>query len=210
MRILVFSGDIWHPARIVRAGLERLEDFEFAWIEHADEWPAEGIFEYPLMVLAKANQISEIDKRPWVTPEIEKMLLDYVRRGNGLLIVHGGLARYGQLPDLRALMGGTFIQHPKQCLVTVEPKAGHPLTVGSTPFTLTDEHYFVELDDAGADVFLTTVSEHGSQPGGWTRLEGEGRVCALTPSHNLEGWQHPLFQALLINALRWCGKIDND
>ena len=59
-----------------------------------------------------------------------------------------------------------------------------------------------------ADVFLTTVSEHGSQPGGWTRLEGKGRVCALTPSHNLEGWQHPSFQTLLLNALHWCGKIE--
>ena len=207
MRTLVISGDVWHPTRIVRAGLEKLEDFEFDWIEHADEWSAERMVEYPLVMLVKANQVSETDKRPWVTPEIESVFLDYVRQGNGLLIVHGGLAGYGQLPDLRALMGGTFIQHPKQCPVMVEPTAEHLLTVGSAPFTLTDEHYFVELDDAGADIFMTTASEHGSQPGGWTRFEGDGRVCVLAPSHNLEGWQHSSFQTLLTNALRWCGKI---
>jgi len=61
------------------------------------------------------------------------------------------------------------------------------------------------LDDAEADVFLTTSSEHGDQPGGWTRTEGVGRVCVLTPGHNLEVWLAPPFQRLLERALRWCG-----
>jgi type 1 glutamine amidotransferase len=55
-------------------------------------------------------------------------------------------------------------------------------------------------------VFLTTTSEHGTQPGGWTRTEGEGRVCVLTPGHNLEVWLQPSFQALLLNTLRWCSR----
>jgi type 1 glutamine amidotransferase len=63
------------------------------------------------------------------------------------------------------------------------------------------------LDDGEADVFMTTTSEHGTQPGGWTRLEGEGRVCVLTPGHNVEVWLHPSFQALLRNALNWCAKV---
>jgi type 1 glutamine amidotransferase len=54
-------------------------------------------------------------------------------------------------------------------------------------------------------VFLTTVSEHGTQPGGWTRLEGQGRVCVLAPGHNLEVWLAPAYQTLIANALRWCG-----
>ena len=90
--------------------------------------------------------------------------------------------------------------------VTVEPLGGHPLTAGSGPFTLVDEHYMMELDDTGADVYVTTTSEHGTQPGGWTRTEGEGRVCVLTPGHNVEVWGHPSFQALLTNGLRWCSK----
>lgn len=208
MRALVLSGDIWHPTRIARAGLERLKDcgFQFDWIEHADEWSVEQMLEYPLVVLVKSNHVSETDERPWVTDEIERVFLDYVHQGNGLLVVHSGLAGYGQMPIMRGLLGGTFIEHSDQCPVTVEPKEGHPLTIGSKPFTLTDEHYFVRVDDVQADVFITTVSEHGTQPGGWTRIEGEGRVCVLTPSHKGEGWLHSSFQTLLLNALRWCGK----
>jgi hypothetical protein len=32
-------------------------------------------------------------------------------------------------------------------------------------------------------------------------------VCVLTPGHNVEVWQHPSFQALLVNGLDWCGKV---
>jgi type 1 glutamine amidotransferase len=132
------------------------------------------------------------------------LLTEHLHKGNGLLVLHSGTAGYDQMPVMRRLVGGVFTHHPEQCLVTVEPVAGHPLSAGSGPFTLRDEHYFMTLDDPHADVFARTKSEHGEQPGGWTRLEGSGRVAALTPGHNVEVWLHPSFQALLRNALRWC------
>jgi type 1 glutamine amidotransferase len=65
----------------------------------------------------------------------------------------------------------------------------------------------MEMTDQPLDLFLTTTSEHGAQPGGWTRTEGQGRICVLSPGHNLEVWLHPSFQALLLNGLRWCSKL---
>lgn len=88
--------------------------------------------------------------------------------------------------------------------MTVDPIAGHPLVAGMTPFTVFDEHYQMALDDQEVDVFLTTTSEHGTQPGGWTRTEGTGRVCMICPGHNVEVWLEPSFQTVLLNALRWC------
>jgi type 1 glutamine amidotransferase len=212
MRTLVLCDDCWHPARTVRTGLGALGDcgFEFDWVESATEWSAERMAGYPLVVMSKANNVSATDQRPWVTEEVERAFQAYIHKGNGLLVVHSGTAGYRQTPLLRGLMGGTFVEHPPQCPVTVEPKEGHPLTAGSAPFTLVDEHYFMELDDARADVFLTTRSEYGTQPGGWTRGEGEGRVCVLTPGHNLDVWLHPSFQSLLRNALHWCSKMPVD
>jgi type 1 glutamine amidotransferase len=84
---------------------------------------------------------------------------------------------------------------------------GHPLCEGFAPFTLKDEHYFMAMDDPEVDLFVTTTSAHGEQPGAWRRVEGSGRVAVLTPGHNLEVWLHPSFQALLINCLRWCGRL---
>jgi type 1 glutamine amidotransferase len=207
MRVLVICDDHWHPASTARGGIDALRDdsFEFDWIEDAAEWSAERMAGYPVVLFAKSDNVSATDERPWVSEQVQRAFVDYVRKGNGLLVIHSGTV-YAKAPVMRRLIGGAFISHPKQCPVAMEPQQGHPLTSGSVPFTLVDEHYMMELDDAQADVFITTTSEHGTQPAGWTRTEGQGRVCVLTPGHNVEVWQHPSFQALMINALRWCSE----
>jgi type 1 glutamine amidotransferase len=208
MQVLVLCDDKWHPAHTSRTGLASLENsgFTFDFIEHAGQWSAARMAHYPVVLLTKANNISSADERPWMTAEVETALLDYVQNGHGLLAIHSGTAGYRDHAMLRALLGGVFLRHPPQCRVTMTPQTGHPLTAGSAPFTLKDEHYLMALDDAQADVFLTTTSEHGAEPGGWTRRQGAGRICVLSPGHNLEVWLHPSYQALIRNALRWCGE----
>jgi len=207
MRVLAICDDYWHPAATARGGLDALQDceYEFDWIEDAADWSAERMAEYGLVLFAKSDNVTAADKSSWVTEAVQRAFVDYVRRGGGLLVIHSGTV-YAEVPVMRGLIGGAFLSHPKQCPVTVEPQPGHPLTAGSEPFTVVDEHYQMVLDDTGADVFMTTTSEHGTQPAGWTRAEGEGRVCVLTPGHNLEVWQHPSYQTLIVNGLRWCSK----
>jgi type 1 glutamine amidotransferase len=207
MRVLVLCDDHWHPGATIRGGIDALEtsEFEFDWIENGGEWSAERMAAYPLVILSKSDNTTAADDSPWVDEQVQRAFLEYVRQGGGLLAVHSGTV-YADYPTMRGLIGGAFLNHPPQCPVTVEPQPGHPLTAGSAPFTAVDEHYQMALDDGQADVFLTTTSEHGTQPGGWTRTEGEGRVCVLTPGHNLEIWVQPSFQALLLNALRWCSR----
>ena len=210
MQILVLCDDIWHPAQVSIKGLAGLSQsgFEFDWIENAAEWSAERMAAYPVTILSKANNFSSADETPWMTDFVQAAFHIYVQNGNGLLVLHSGTAGYERTFVLRALMGGVFREHPEQCPVTTEPLADHPLTAGSDTFTLIDEHYLMDLDDDQVDVFLHTISEHGSQPGGWRKYEGDGRVCVLTPGHNLEVWEHPSYQRLLLNALRWCSKIN--
>jgi len=211
MRVLVLCDDYWHPARTARAGLAPLADhgLSFDWIEHAGDWSAERMTGYPAVVLAKANHVSSSDRSPWVTEEVQATFRSYVRSGRGLLAIHSGTVGYHDAPMLRGVLGGVFASHPPQCPVTVEPKEGHPLAAGSVPFTLLDEHYVMERDDTRAEVFLATTSAHGTHPGGWTRAEGTGRVCVLTPGHNLPVWLHPSYQVVLRNALRWCGRPES-
>jgi type 1 glutamine amidotransferase len=207
MKILVFCDDLYHPAATVRTGLAPLapgREFAFDWVENAAGWPLAALAGYSVALLAKSNVLALADKTPWLTGEGERLFLDYVRRGGGLVIVHSGTASYAQVAPMRAVTGGTFLHHPPQCTVTAEPQVGHALTAGvAEPFAIHDEHYFMALDDPQADVFLHTRSQHGVQPAGWTRREGKGRVAVLTPGHNPEVWLHPSFQKLLVNALHW-------
>ena len=211
MNVLVLCDDYWHPARVPREGLGALTapEFSFDWIENGQDWSPEAMLKYPIVILTKSNDVSATDQTDWMTDPVQAAFADYVQKGNGLLAIHSGTAGYEQRPILRSLLGGVFAHHPDQCPVTIEPRAGHPLSAGSNAFTLTDEHYFMAMDDSERDVYVVTRSEHGEQPAGWTRIPsgGTGRVAVLTPGHNLAVWLHPSFQALLRNCLRWCGRL---
>ena len=60
------------------------------------------------------------------------------------------------------------------------------------------------MNDPHVDLFLHTTSQHGTEPAGWTRTHGKGRMCVLTTGHNPEVWQQPSYQSLLRNCLAWC------
>jgi uncharacterized protein len=205
----------------MRGGIAALGTAEFIFdvIEDGREWSSERMGQYPLVLLAKCNQITAVDLAPWITPDVEAAFVDYVRAGGGLLVVHSGTV-VAESPTLQKLIGGHFVRHPPKCDVTVTPQGEHPIVANVEPFTVYDEHYFMEtsissfsdhkgsenegIGDPEADYFLMTTSEHGVQPGGWWREEGAGRVCVLTPGHQPEVWVHPEFQTLLSNALHWC------
>ncbi len=209
MKALVFCDDLYHPAATVRAGLAPLAaaGWDFDWVEDATGWPTAALGSYSLALLAKSNVRSHADPTPWLTGAAESIFCDFVRRGGGLVVIHSGVAGYADVVPVRAVTGGIFLSHPPPCAVTVEPQPGHPLTAGVLEsFSIHDEHYQIVLDDAQADVFLHTRSVHGVQPAGWTRTEGTGRVCVLTPGHFPEVWLHPMFQQLLTNALRWAAR----
>lgn len=194
--------------RLLAPGLAPLAEagYTFDWIEHAGECSAERMHEYSTVILTKSNNVSATDQTPWITETVAAAFRKHVRRSNGLLVILSGSADYRDVPVLRAVLGGVFVSHPPLCSVTVVPREGHPLTAGSAPFTLVDEHYHMEFGDKAADVFHTSVSEHGRQPAGWARAEGAGRVCLLTPGHNLEVWLQPSYQAIIQHALRFVSR----
>ena len=210
MRALVLCDDRWHPAETIRRGLHTLggNGFDFEFLADGAAWTTARMSRYPLTVLAKANITSPKIEQPWLAAETQSGFFDYVQQGGGLVLVHAGICRYEKLNLMHGLIGGAFTHHPDQCEVRLEPRTGHTVTAGVGPFTVKDEHYFMQLDARDAEVFLHSHSEHGVQPAGWSRTEGMGRICVLTPGHNLEVWLHPEFQKLLANALRWAAKMN--
>ena len=55
----------------------------------------------------------------------------------------------------------------------------------------------MNMTDDNANVFIYTTSKNGNQPGGWTKEDGKGRICVITPGHNLEVWLNEHFQIIL-------------
>lgn len=209
MSVLVLAGDPWHPAEIVRGRLVGLQQFGFdiSWIEHVEDADTARLGEHAIIVLAKANHKPSDADVPWMSESMQQSFTDFVRDGGGLLVLHSGAVGYADASKLRRLMGGGFCGHPEPCPVRFEPVASHPMARGCEAFESVDEQYTMKLDD-DAEIFLVTESEHGRQPAGWLRHEGEGRICIMTPGHNADVWSHPSYQRLLLNALRWCGGSD--
>jgi type 1 glutamine amidotransferase len=209
MNVLLIDDDYWHPGRVAEEGVKPLEakGFTFDILRDGAAFAGRKLSGYPVVMFVKSDNRTAADQSKWVTEEVRDALASYVRGGGGLLAAHSGTV-YGGMEDMHALLGGVFMTHPQQLPVTFKPKAGHPLAAGATAFTAMDEHYFMDMAEEPADVFLTGESRHGSLPAGWTRKEGRGRVCVLTPGHNVEVWLDPNFQKLLENALNWCaGKL---
>lgn len=210
MKVWAICGDRWHPAVTVRQGLDKLEgsEFQFTITEQLEEFDAERLNDYPMVMVCRANSQSDEEKEFWMNEEVQHAFEHYVERGGSLLAVHAGTAGYNETGVFRRLIGGAFVHHPEACTVTIHPDKQHPIAEGIEEFSVHDEHYFMEWEDPVADLIMTTVSEHGAQPGGWTRTHGRGRVCVLTPGHEAEVWTHPTYQKLLRNALHWCAQKD--
>lgn len=204
-RALVLADDRWHPASTPRTGLAALgEEIQLDWIEHASEWSAECMAQYPLVIFTKSNNISYSEHEPWMDDAAQAAFVEYVRKGGNLLAIHSGTASYHDVPVIRNLLGGVFIKHPPQCEVTLQPAEGKDLLADVSPFTVTDEFYMMAVDDPNIEIVLTAKSEHGSQPAAWLRHEGAGRVAVLTPGHNPEVWLAPEFQQIMRKLLAWC------
>ncbi|HEX2101932.1 MAG TPA: ThuA domain-containing protein [Candidatus Synoicihabitans sp.] len=203
----VFCNDAWHPADVIRPGLQAAATgiATLQWLEEPTAWVGTPLAPFELIVLAKGNTTGPNDLGPWLTDTVERELVGRVEAGAGLLVLHAGTAGYRDHAGLRGLTGGFFREHPPPCAVTVAPVSPHPITADVPSFIANDEHYAMALDDPATVVLLESHSAHGTQPAGWVRTAGRGRVCVLTPGHTAEVWQHASFQRLLRQAMLWAG-----
>lgn len=213
-KVLVLCDDLWHPAEVIEKGLAARQDkrFEFEIVKAAkDILTPERIAEYRLIICCKSNNVTAANNAPWFEPGVTevcpKEFEDYIKAGGGFLAVHSGLAytreRNAAYVDL---VGSVFCGHPPRCAVDLHGvKPEHPIMEGISDFTILDEHYNMEMVCDDADIFLESSSEKGgTQPAGYTRVIGSGRLCALTPGHTLDVWADPAFQKLFTNAMAWC------
>lgn len=213
-KILLLCDNRWHPAEVIEKGLATRRDDRFCFdiVKAAkDILTPERIAKYRAIVCCKSNSVIAANDAPWFEPGVTEVcpaeFEEYVRAGGGFLAVHSGLAyRKDQCPDYCALVGSAFITHPPRCTVNLSvTNPGHPVAAGVPDFTIRDEHYAMEMLCNDADFFMESSSEKGgTQPAGYTRTMGKGRLCVLTPGHTLDVWENEHFQKLFTQALEWC------
>jgi type 1 glutamine amidotransferase len=218
----------------------------FAWGEATGEWDAElrtdftlvrdtggtpmnagfqpkGLRDFDAVVVASADGEWELD------PGQKRALLEFVRAGKGLVVMHAGIDANHGWHDYIDMVGAEQVGHPYN---TVEQPI-HAFTLlnegGEFAATRLLPRRFVKQDElytlrnwsrSDIDVLLriddTTVSDVGDEappdgdlPVAWVKIYGKGRVFASTLGHTREAWKDPDVVRMYTLAIEWAlGLVD--
>ena len=233
MKVLLFCDDHYHPGEVPTKGIEPLckKGFAIKVVSDTHHLDPAIIHDYDVIVMSKCDHISQENKDSWKTPQVQAAFVGFVEKGGGLLVTHSGTvagtdadAKGNDTSMLDNLIGCRFDSHPNQCPVTVAPLKPHPVTDGVKLFCEIDEHYRLQILADDIDIIAAGYAPAQGDPAKYqtepymnfpeciapsvyVRTQGKGRVCVLTPGHNLNVWLNPEFQKLLENALKWCAGV---
>ncbi|MBN1137227.1 MAG: ThuA domain-containing protein [Anaerolineae bacterium] len=210
-KALAIIGDGAHPFDDVSRGLQvtlgQGAGLEVDFSDDVADLNAETLARYKLLITARGAS-----RR--VTAETGQAVKAFVTNGGAALFLHNSshLCYFGSIPDLREVIGGSFIEHSEAKTYRVEiANAGHPIARGVADFNVAGEQHFVVYDGDPAHVFLRNRDLDGrsfknlgsSCVAGWAYDYGRGRICFMSPGHSAEVYLHPEYQKLQRNAVGW-------
>lgn len=156
-------------------------------------------------VLDKDGSLSD-NQRASIAAELEANLIEYVKNGGGLMVIHGGIVMQNNSMPFSEMVGGSFDYHPPQQEISLELcEPDHPLVeaFGGKPFVHTDEPYLFNKAytqknfrpllymDSSQLTGKTKETDGNSLYVSWIKKSGEGRVFFVSPSHNAQSYEDP-------------------
>lgn len=137
--------------------------------------------------------------------ELENNLINYVKKGGGLMVVHGAIVMQNNSMPFSEMVGGSFDYHPPQQEVTlelVEPE--HPLVkaFNGKSFVHIDEPYLFKnayTQKNFRPLLYMDTSKLTNKPKpidekikyvSWIKPFGKGRVFYISPSHNAQSFEN--------------------
>ncbi|MGA0373131.1 MAG: ThuA domain-containing protein [Flavobacteriaceae bacterium] len=174
------------------------------------------------------NEDSKLSRRQKTkkAKQMEDNLIQFVKKGKGLMLLHGAIVMQNNSIDFSDMVGGSFDFHPPQQEIHVKlVDPNHPLvsSFDSEGFIHYDEPYFfknayfryefrpllyMELDEIKMKRERPTDKIKYIS---WIKRYGRGRVFYSSPSHNAHSYENPKLLQFLRNGLLYtAGFIDCD
>lgn len=144
------------------------------------------------------------EQRKKKAAELEANLIEYVKKGGGLMVVHGAIVMQNNSMAFSEMVGGSFDYHPVQQEVTLELcDLNHPLVkaFGGKSFNHTDEPYLFNKAYAQKNfrplLYMDTSKltkktkeiDEKIKYVSWIKRYGKGRVFYVSPSHNAQSFE---------------------
>ena len=138
-----------------------------------------------------------------ITDAQEKALLQFVRRGGGLLPIHAASYCFRNSDDYVQLVGGQFESHETGTFTAEVIAPDHPAMLGFDPFETWDETYVHTAHNPKRTVLMERVEGDHREPYTWVQEYGKGRMFYTALGHDERTWSNPGFHHLLENGIRW-------
>ncbi len=158
--------------------------------------------------------------------ELEDNIIQFVKKGKGLMLLHGAIVMQNNSIDFSDMTGGSFDYHPPQQELHVKlVDPNHPLvsSFDSEGFVHYDEPYFFKNAYYRYDfrpllyIELDKIKMKRERPKdkikyvSWIKRYGRGRVFYSSPSHNAQSYENPKMLQFLTNGLLYsAGLIECD
>lgn len=158
--------------------------------------------------------------------QMEDNLIQFVKKGKGLVLLHGAIVMQNNSIDFSDMVGGSFDFHPPQQKIHVKlVDPDHPLVSSFEPegFIHYDEPYFFKNAYFRYDfrpllfMELDEIKMKRERPTdkikyvSWIKRHGRGRVFYSSPSHNAQSYDNSKLLQFLRNGLLYAaGFIDCD
>jgi type 1 glutamine amidotransferase len=242
-KILVFSLHtgfyhwvIPHTEEMIRIISEKSETFEvtgsrdISWFESANLAQFDAVVlnntcskgDHRNLFWDKLRETSDADSAIVMTKalELESNLIEYVKTGGGLLLIHGAITTQNNSAEFSRVVGGSFDYHPKQQQIQIQLEdSSHPL-VQAFPeegFNHFDEPYFYKNAYKNLDftplLYFNNAEIAGQKKGqeltdgktyvSWIRSEEKGRVMYISPSHNSQSFDNPRLLKFYLDGLQY-------
>lgn len=168
-------------------------------------------------IFRKDSTLTESERRAKANA-LERSLINYVREGGGLILIHGGTTMQNNSIAFSEMTGGSFDFHPRQQPLKVQlSDVNHPITqpLAKSGFTHTDELYFFKnayksknfhpllYVDASTIEGLEQPVEDPIRYISWIKRYGKGRVFVCAPSHNAQSFENRAFLEFLLNGIQY-------
>jgi type 1 glutamine amidotransferase len=161
--------------------------------------------------------VSDTVERAKQATELENNLLTYVRKGGGLMVLHGGIVMQNNSEEVSKMIGGSFDYHPSQQMLNiklVEPSHKMVQSFNGEGFQHVDEPYFFKNAYDNYDfrplLYIETSELELKKPKpqnikyiSWIKRYGKGRVFYSSPSHNAQSYDNPDLIAYIMNGLQY-------
>jgi type 1 glutamine amidotransferase len=226
-KVLVFSlftgFDHWvvpHTDAVMKVLAEKTGAFEVEFSKDIYQFEKKNLKKYDAVVLnnncsvgPRRDLLLDVldqdknltdDQRKKKAAELEANLIEYVKKGGGLMVVHGAIVMQNNSMSFSEMVGGSFDYHPVQQEITLELcEPNHPLVkaFGGKTFVHTDEPYLFNnaytqknfrpllYMDTSKLTKKTKEIDEKIKYVSWIKRFGKGRVFYVSPSHNAQSFE---------------------